>query len=97
MIPEGSIVSVLLDCHQLDGIVARADYPWENLVSELAVLGNTPMYTRHPDVCLIDPQAAWLTLDSFVFECVLRLWAPKHSIKKVEVQPTIIASSSILS
>lgn len=40
MVAERSIVRVLLDCHELNAVVATLFNVWKNLIGEFAVLGH---------------------------------------------------------
>ena len=94
MVPKGAIVSVLLDRHQLDTVVAGVDDPGQNLVGKFAVLRDSPVHTGHTNVRLVDSQASWLTLNSFVLVRVLGLWIPEYSIEKIFIVLNNVSSPS---
>mmetsp|Transcript_7024 Transcript_7024/g.24183 ORF Transcript_7024/g.24183 Transcript_7024/m.24183 type:complete len:388 (+) Transcript_7024:1529-2692(+) len=61
---------MLLDGHDLDGVVAEVPDPRQHVILELEVRVHLWLLTRHADVALVDPQVAWL-LRPVVLELVL--------------------------
>ena len=63
MVAEGTVIGVLLDRHQLDGIVTQPGDPGENLVRKLAVRMHAPFFPAHAYMRFIhersDPGRSW--------------------------------------
>mmetsp|Transcript_40311 Transcript_40311/g.126894 ORF Transcript_40311/g.126894 Transcript_40311/m.126894 type:complete len:704 (-) Transcript_40311:165-2276(-) len=80
VITEGSIVRVLLDSHELNGVVAQALDTWKNTLTEQIVRVDVGLsLRRHSNVCLVNPQrlgSCW----ELVLELVLRGGIPEHRI-----------------
>ena len=62
MVTEGTIVGVLLNGHDLDGIVASLGHAGQHVVLELCVAAHFLSILSHTDVALVDEQRTFLGL-----------------------------------
>ena len=60
VVSKASIVSVLLDGHDLNGIVSEVPDPREHVLLELQVGAHLGLLARHAHVALVNAQIGWL-------------------------------------
>ena len=56
MVSEGAIVGVLLQGHDLDGVVPQLADAWQHGHAEVQVTVHARLLTGHADVALVDAQ-----------------------------------------
>ena len=63
MVAERAIVSMLLDSHDLDGIVAQRADTREHVCHELPVAVHFGLLAGHAHMALVDTQRTWPTAE----------------------------------
>ena len=76
MIAKGSIVGMLLDGHDLDGIIAISDDTRQHLLAKLAIGTHLLLVLRHSDMALIDQERLRLRRQRLRHPTVRRLGRP---------------------
>lgn len=81
---ETSVVSVLRNRHELDGVVAHALHPGEDVPGEVCVGRHLGLARRHADMSLVDLKVRRLGR-ALVLEDVLFLLRrlPMHAVEQV--------------
>ena len=64
---------MLLNCHQLDTVVAALLDVRQNIIGELAILGHAPMLRAHTNVRLVNLQVLRPDTNARILELVARL------------------------
>lgn len=86
MVAETSVISMLLNGHQLDNIITCFLYSWQNVLGVFSVGGDFPILLSHADVRLVDPHtlmALWLhCIDVLPLVLLLSWWVPVHAVKE---------------
>ena len=62
MVSKGAVVSVLLQGHDLNGIVAQLANAWQHSHAEVQVAVDSGLLTGHANVALVDAQRPWPAL-----------------------------------
>mmetsp|Transcript_2946 Transcript_2946/g.7968 ORF Transcript_2946/g.7968 Transcript_2946/m.7968 type:complete len:464 (-) Transcript_2946:316-1707(-) len=70
VVAKTPVVGMLLDGHDLDGVVTQVPDPWQHVVLELKIGIDLRLLAGHAHVALVDPQVARL-LGPVVLELVL--------------------------
>lgn len=79
LIAEGSVVGVLHDGHELDGVVAKISNARERVLCKLLIGRNLRLWTRDTDMRFVDASTLWLWR-SRVLPLVFVRWIPESSI-----------------
>lgn len=79
VITEGAIVSMLCDCHDLNGIVSKTLDSRENIIGKLIKCMNTRIYSGHSNVRFVNLKSMML-LGTHVLELVLGFWPPELGV-----------------
>ena len=85
VVAKAAVVSMLLDCHQLDTIVSQFDNSRQDLVGKFPVLGNSAMNWTHAYMCFVDFDWFDLGRDAWMLEDILLLWIVKDTVKKLAI------------
>jgi hypothetical protein len=90
MIPEGRIVGMFLNGHQLNAVIPDIFNSWENMISKLSICRNFSILRTlqtiisrrriyHSNVRLVDSEA-FLPLWNFGLPFIFLSWVPKYSL-----------------
>lgn len=82
VVAKAAVVGMLLDGHNLDGVVPELGHSGKHVLGELFEGVNPGLHSCHPDMDFIDFHASVLRRPG-VLELVLVLRIPKYSVKSL--------------
>ena len=89
VVAETGVVSVLLDSHELDHIVAGLLDSRQDFVGVVLVVAYAASFVRHADVRLIDPVTclvlSWDWIRVLPLMLVNGWWVPVHTVKQSRI------------
>ena len=82
MVAKTAVVCMLLNCHQLDAVVAQSLYSGQDLICKLTVLCDPPVDRAHAYMRFVNLQSLGLSLDSFILKYMPLVRVKEDAVKK---------------